>query len=127
VAEAILALSWRAKGFTASELARQIARFPDPVQDGYGPRQAAYDLKKLRGKQMVERVGKTRRYQATPAGLKAIAALVVLREKAIRPLLAAAQQLQPSHGAQNPTALDRHYETVRVGMAGVLRELGVAV
>ena len=92
----------------------------------YGPRQAAYDLKKLRGKQMVERIGKTRRYRATATGMKAIAALVVLREKAIRPLLAAAQQLQPSRGSQNPTTLDRHYETVRVGMAGVLRELGVA-
>jgi hypothetical protein len=52
--------------------------------------------------------------------------LVVLREKAIRPLLAAAQEIRPSRGSQNPTALDRHYETVRVGMAGILRELGVA-
>ena len=126
VAEAILALSWRAKGFTASQLANQVAQISAPASGGYGPRQAAYDLKKLRGKQMVERIGKTRRYQTTPAGLKAIAALVVLREKAIRPLLAAAQQLQPSRGSQNPTALDRHYETVRNGMAGVLRELGVA-
>jgi len=44
---------------------------------------------------MVERIGRTRRYQSTPAGLKAIAALVVLREKAIRPLLAAAQEIRP--------------------------------
>jgi hypothetical protein len=43
-----------------------------------------------------------------------------------RPLLAAAQEIRPSRGSQNPTALDRHYETVRVGMAGILRELGVA-
>jgi hypothetical protein len=75
---------------------------------------------------MVERVGRTRRYQAPTAGLKAIAALVVLREKAIRPLLASAQQIRPSRGSQNPTALDRHYETVRAGMAGILKELGVA-
>jgi hypothetical protein len=74
---------------------------------------------------MVERIGPTRHYQATPAGLKAIAALVVLREKAIRPLLAAAQEIRPSRGAQNPTPLDRHYETVRAGMAGIFRELGV--
>jgi hypothetical protein len=125
VADGILALSWCGKGFTPSQLADQVVRFSPQVPDGYGPRQAAYDLKKLRGKQMVERIGKTRRYQATPAGLKAIATLVVLREKAIRPLLAAAQQLQPARRAQNPTALDRHYETVRIGMAGVLRELGV--
>ena len=75
---------------------------------------------------MVERVGKTRAYRATQAGLKAIAALVVLREKAIRPLLAAAQETRPSRGSQNPTALDRHYEAVRVSMASILRELGVA-
>ena len=75
---------------------------------------------------MVERVGKTRAYRATQAGLKAIAVLVVLREKAIRPLLAAAQENRQPRGSQSPTALDRHYETVRVGMAGILRELGVA-
>ena len=86
----------------------------------------AYDLKKLRGKQMVERIAKTRHYQGTPAGLRALAALVILREKAIRPLLAAAQGIRPSRGSQNPTALDHHYETVRAGMAGILRELGVA-
>jgi hypothetical protein len=51
---------------------------------------------------------------------------MVLREKAIRPWLAAVQPLRPSRGSQNPTALDRHYETVRIGIAGVFRELGVA-
>jgi len=76
--------------------------------------QAAYDLNKLRG------------YQATASGLKGIAALVVLRGKAIRPLLAAAQEIQPSRGSQNPTAVDRHYETVRTGMAGILKQFGVA-
>ena len=126
VAEALLALCWRPGGFTSSELAEQVAQSNKQPEGRYGPRQAAYDLKKLRGKQMVERIGKTRQYQATPAGLKAIAALVILREKAIRPLLTAAQETRPSRGSQNPTVLDRHYETVRIGMAGVLRELGVA-
>jgi hypothetical protein len=76
VAEAVLALSWHRGGFTSSELADQVARCSRQPQGRYGPRQAAYDVKKLRGKQMVERIGKTRHYQATPAGLKAIAALV---------------------------------------------------
>jgi len=31
---------------------------------------------------------------------------------------------RPSRGSQNPTALDHHDETVRLGMAGALRELG---
>jgi hypothetical protein len=37
--------------------------------------------------------------------------------------LTAAQETRPSRGSQNPTVLDRHYETVRIG---ILRELGVA-
>jgi hypothetical protein len=126
VAEAVLTLSWRPGGFTSSELADQVVQSNHEIQCGYSPRQAAYDLKKLRGKQMAERIGKTRHYQATPAGLKAIAALVVLREKVIRPMLAAAQEIRPSRGSQNPTALDHHYEAVRAGMAGIFRELGVA-
>src|SRR5437879_4841239 len=126
VAEAVLALSWRPGGFTSSELAEPVVQANHEIQNGYTPRQAAYDLKKLRGKQIAERIGKTRHYQATPAGLKAIAALVVLREKVIRPMLASAQEIRPSRGSQNPTALDRHYETVRAGMAGIFRELGVA-
>jgi hypothetical protein len=70
VAEAILLLCWRPGGFTCSELADQVAGCSGQPKECYRPRQAAYDLKKLRGKQMVERIGKTHRYQGTPAGLK---------------------------------------------------------
>ncbi len=53
-------------------------------------------------------------------------ALVVLRNKAIKPLLAAAQDLRPARGAQNPSALDTHYDTIRTAMQGVFQELGLA-
>ena len=115
-----------AKGFTSAQLSEQVAKSNPQIPGGYAPRQAAYDLKKLRGKQLVERVDQTRYYLATTTGLNAIAALVTLREKAIRPLLAAAQEIQPSCGSQNPTALDGHYETVRVAMAAIFKELGLA-
>jgi hypothetical protein len=72
----------------------------------YDARRAAYDLKKLRGKQIVSRIGKTRRYETVAAWLKAVTALIVLRDKAIKPLLAAAQELRPSRQAQNPRAID---------------------
>src|ERR1700746_1473089 len=55
----------------------------------YDPTRAAYDLKKLRGKQIVRRIAHTRRYEALPTGLRAMIALLVLRNKAIKPLLAA--------------------------------------
>ena len=74
----------------------------------------------------MRRIGKTRRYESLPKGLRAMAALVVLRNKAIKPLLAAALQVRPSRGAQNPRALDAHYETIRSAMLGVFQELGLA-
>ena len=55
-----------------------------------------------------------------------MAALVVLRNKAIKPLLATAQELRPSRGPQNPGALDAHYQTVRSAMQDVFQELGLA-
>ena len=74
VAEAVLALAWRPGGFPSSELADQLAGSHRQPETGYGPRPAAYDLNKLRGKQMVERIAQTRHCQAIPAGRKAIAA-----------------------------------------------------
>lgn len=112
--------------FTACELAARVCSLGTQTPAQYGPTRAAYDLKKFRGQQIVERIGQTRRYQANPTGLKAITALIVLRDKAIKPLLAAAQGLRPSRGARNPTPLDAHYDTVRSTMRGVFHELGIA-
>ena len=126
VAEAIIALSPSPGGFTASQLASEVRALSHHCESEYGPRRAAYDLKKLRGKQIVRRIDKTRRYEAIPKGLKAITALVVLRNKAIKPLLAAAQELKPARHAQNPRPLDTYYEALRVAMQGVFHELGIA-
>jgi hypothetical protein len=50
----------------------------------------------------------------------------VLREKAIKPLLAAAQGNTPTRGGQNPRAIDRHYQNLQLAMKGVFDELGIA-
>lgn len=126
VIEALLALSPLPGGFTASDLASQVRLLSKQSEAEYGPRRAAYDLTKLRGKKVVRRIGQTRRYEAIPSGLRAMTALVVLRNKAIKPLLAAARGLRPSRGAQNPSVIDRHYETIRTAMQGVFQQLGLA-
>ena len=115
-----------AQGFTASELARQVRLLSNQSKSDYGPRRAAYDLKKLRAKQIVRRVAQTRRYESTASRLRAMVALLVLRNKAIKPLLAAAQRRRKSRGAQNPGPIDKHYETIRTAMQGVFNELGLA-
>jgi hypothetical protein len=100
--EALIALSPSLNGFTASEVAARVCASHRQTTPQYGPRQAAYDLKKLRGKHIVRRIGHTRRYEPLLSGLRAMTALVVLRNKAIKPLLAAAQPLHPTRGPHNP-------------------------
>jgi hypothetical protein len=53
-------------------------------------------------------------------------ALVVLRNKAIKPLLATAQPRHPARGAHNPKPIDLHYDALRRAVHGVFRELGIA-
>jgi hypothetical protein len=76
VAEAIIALSAASNGFTASELAARVCELGKQTPAHYGPTRAAYDLKKFRGQQIVQRIGQTRRYAVCPAGLKTITALI---------------------------------------------------
>ncbi len=125
VIAAVIALSPSPGGFTASQLASQVRVFSKQSAAEYGARRAAYDLKKLRGKKIVQRMGQTRKYESLPKGLRAMAALVVLRNKAIKPLLAGTQNQRPSRGAQNPGVIDMHYETIRTAMHGVFQELGL--
>ena len=53
-------------------------------------------------------------------------ALVVLREKVIRPLLAASSQLASPSKLNSPTLIDRHYETLREDMRSLFTDLGIA-
>ena len=124
VAEAVTALAARPRGFTASQLAAEVQ---SRGQAEYGPRRATYDLKKLRAKQMVCKVEHTRRYQTTPDGVRALTALVVLRDKVIKPLLAAARQPRGrGRPASKLTVVDQHYHTLRGTMSQLFEELGIA-
>jgi hypothetical protein len=126
VIEALIALSPSPNGFTASDVAARVRALSKQTPSQYGTRHAAYDLKKLCGQQILRRIAHSRRYEPLPTGLRAMTALLVLRNKAIKPLLAAAQPLRPPRGAHNPKPIDAHYHAIRVAMHGVFHELGLA-
>jgi hypothetical protein len=126
VIEALIALSPSPNGFTASDLAARVRALGNDRHAQYGPRHAASGVKKLRGKHIVCRIGHTRRYQPLASGLWAMTALVVLRNKAIKPLLAAAWPLHPARGGLNRKPIDAHYHTLRLAMQSVFHELGIA-
>ena len=127
VIEAVVSLSTLPKGFTASELADKVREILNCPEEQYRPRHAAYDLKKLRGKGWVSKIGNSRRYEADPTGLKTMAALLSLRDKVIKPVLAAAGKPKSGPKPKNQSELDIQYAKVQTEMRSLLLLLGVAV
>ena len=119
----VLALALSPQGFSASELAAKVRQ---SLSLDYQPRQAAYDLKKLRGKGWVSRRGGSRRYQATAQGLRAMAALGTLLDKVIKPLLAGAGKTEVPRQPNQESPLEDHYEAIQREMRGLFATLGIA-
>ena len=126
VVHGLLALAASPRGFTASQLASHVVAQKTGEQYTYSSRQAAYDLKKFRGKGIVFRIGSSHRYETSSDGLRALSALVLLRNKILAPLLASATQPRFTSGPTHPSNLDRRYEALRKEMWATLSELGVA-
>jgi hypothetical protein len=127
VARALLALSVRPGGFTASQLAKQVRGQSGGVDSQYGPRQAAYDLQKFRGKKLVCQMKGGPRYETLLAGLRTISALLLLQDQVLAPLLASTAKVNDNFVVPvESTLLDRLYGELRGTMRQVLDHLGLA-
>jgi hypothetical protein len=125
VMESVLALATQPGGFTSGELANQVRRRLACDEPAYQARHAAYDLKKLRGKHLVEKAGNSRRYLAPNRGLRTIAALLVLRDKVFKPVLSN-RGTQGQRPPENATALDVHYHNLKQEMRHMFKTLKIA-
>ena len=115
VLQAVVALSSIPAGLRSRELAAKIRELTGQSEAEYGPRQASYDLKKLRGKGFVERVEKSRRYAATEPGLRTMAAVGIVREQVLKPILAKAchPEPHPPLPPENRGPLENHYQAIQ--------------
>jgi hypothetical protein len=126
VVRAILSLSTSPTGFSAREVSSKVRSLGGLPEDEYGCRQAAYDLKKLRGKEWIRRKGNSRRYEAVAEGLRSMTALIVLRDDVIKPLLAAQGRLKPGRRPTRTAPIDAHYAALRSQMSKLFLDLGIA-
>ena len=125
VLQAVIALAPTPMGFTASQLATKVQDIMgDPL---YSARQAAYDLKKLRAKELVAKIANSRKYLPTADGLRAITALLVLRERIIKPVLAGAAKPTSRPSAKVHSHLDRRYLSIQALMRDLFLEFGFAL
>lgn len=124
VMQALLALSPNPAGFTSSELATKVARLLN--DERYSPSRAAYDLRKFRRKGLAARIPRSRRYRVEPTALRAMAALLLLRDKVVHPLLAAASTRRRPPTPRISSALDRRYAAVHHEMRSLFTTVGIA-
>ena len=75
-------------GLTVGEFTAEVHALTGHSATSYSIRQAAYDLRKLRAKDLVDRCGRTRRYRVAPLAARTIAALFTVRDQVIAPILA---------------------------------------
>jgi hypothetical protein len=121
-----LALAPSPKGFSVSELTAKVRTTITHVDQPYTIRQAAYDLKKLRAKGLIAQAGRSRRYAVQADSLRAIAALLILREQVILPILAGVRSPRIGRRPKTWTTTDRHYERLRIQMQPLLDGNGLA-
>jgi hypothetical protein len=120
---AALALAAAPHGFTVAEHAAKVRTLTH--DGGYTARQAAYDLRKLRGKGLAAKPGRTRRYHIPPEAARTIAALLALRDQVIAPILAGVRSPRMGRKPAHWTCIDRDYETLRIGMQALFHDLGI--
>jgi hypothetical protein len=124
VMESVVALSTQPGGFSSGDLAVKIQERLGVSAEDYQPRQAAYDLKKLRGKMLVCKIGKSRLYEAPAEGLRTLVALGMLREKVLKPVLRNRNLQGPPPRNNNP--VDHHYYNLRQEMRRLFKTLKIA-
>ena len=120
---AVLALSPPPGGFTVADLAAKVHTMTGRTD--YTIRQAAYDLRKLRGKHLVDKPGRTRRYHVGDQPARTITAVLALRDQIIGPILAGVRSPRMGRKPAHWTQIDRDYEALRIRMQALFGDLGI--
>ncbi len=81
--------------------------------------------RRSRGKQLIAKPGTSRRYQVPADAARTIAALIVLRDQVISPILAGVRSPRPGRKPATWTPIDRDYEALRINMQTLFRDLGI--
>lgn len=120
---AVTALSAKPDGFTVADLTAKVHALTG--DDDYTIRQAAYDLRKLRGHRLITKPGRGRRYHVPPAAARTMCALLALREHVIAPLIAGVRTPTRGRPPAHLSVVDRDYETLRAGMNTLFEHLAI--
>ena len=122
--QAALSLAACPPGFTAADFTAKVQAITGDT--GYTARQGAYDIRKLRAKNLITRKHTTRRYLTPPDAVRTIAGILILRDQVLIPCLAGIRAPQISPPPTSPSPADQYYDKLRSQMRALLHDCGLA-
>jgi hypothetical protein len=122
---AVLALAASPAGFSVSQFTDKVRAMTGQADHDYTIRQGAYDLRKLRGKQLVDKPGRSRRYHVPTNAARTITAILTLRDHIIAPILAGIRSPRLGRKPATWTQIDHDYEQIRINMQTLLTDLAI--
>jgi len=125
--EAVIKLAMVPGGLQVAMIAEKTRALLGWDEQAYLSRHASYDLRKLRAKGWVRKIPGTHKYEVLPKGLKIMTALLVLREKIIKPVLRGAGHSEPKPAPTDLSQIDKQYRIIHGHMQTLFNMVGIAI
>lgn len=126
IMECVLALAIKPNGYTAKDITILMKERLDKKQaKGYTPAKAAYDIRKLRGKALVVKIEKSRKYKTTKKGMQTIIAVLVLTQKTIPTILSSINKNAISDNPEEMQNIDKIYINIRNEIKEIQQQYGL--
>ena len=114
IMESVLSLAIKPNGYSANDITTLMKDRLDRKQaKNYTPAKAAYDIRKLRGKGLVEKIGKSRKYKTTKKGMDTVIAVLVLTQKTIPTILSSINKAVISDNPVEMQDIDKIFVNIR--------------
>ncbi len=88
--------------------------------------QAAYDIRTLRGHNLLTKIGRSHRYQVLPPTARTVVAILTLREQVFAPIMAGFRVPAAADHQPPGTAIDRDFEALRLNMHTLFDDLAIS-
>jgi len=126
IMECVLALAIKPNGYTAKDIATLMKeKLNKKEATVYSSIKAAYDIKKLRGKGLVEKTGKSRKYKTTKRGMETIIAVLSLTQKTIPAILSSINKDVLAKNPEEMCEIDKLYINIREEIKAINQCYGI--
>ena len=121
--QSVLALAIKPGGYKISDV---VTEMKPRMSKSYSARNAAYDLRKLREKGLVEKIHGTTKYRTTKKGMETIIAVLALTQKTIPAVLSSLNKDMLAEEPEQMSAVDRNLVNVWEGIKAINQQYGIA-